>query len=209
MEQEKEITIDRVEAFRLPIFLHLDAITDEQCDYLIKFCRELEYKPSVPNNDFSLSSSVNQNVMSLLPELKQYFELVMQNVSSFIMKQVSEGFEIRNSWATKTTKNQSSTMHTHKNYYMAGVLYLQDDSQLFLENPFTWFSNYVFEVTENTPYTCMNSIVRPPKNSFLIMPSYIKHQVLPWEKDDVTRYSIAMNFHPVGTYGLETSKMTV
>jgi len=207
--EQREIAIDRVEPFYVPMFIHPDAITDDQCDQIIHFCEKLDYKSANPGFMNSMELSIDHDIMSSMPELKEYLEDVIGNISSFIMKQVHEGFEIRSSWATRGRMGEGVNVHSHKNYYMAGVLYLQDDSEIIVENPLTIFNNYVFELTEKTPYTCGSSTIVAPKNSFLLMPAYINHQVPSWTKDDTIRYSIAMNIHPVGTYGLDTSLMTV
>jgi len=207
--EQREIAIDRVEPFYVPMFIHPDAITDDQCDQIIHFCEKLDYQSANPGSINCMEISINHDVMSLMPELKEYLEAVIGNISSLIMKQVHEGFEIRTSWATRGRVGEGVNPHSHKNYYMAGVLYLQDDSEIIVENPLVAFNHYLFALTEKTPYTCASSTIIPPKNSFLLMPSYIKHQVPIWTKDDTIRYSIAMNIHPVGTYGPDTSAMTV
>ena len=91
---------------------------------------------------------------------------------------------------------------------MSGVLYLQDDNRIMLQNPLFDKSHFLFSVKEQSPYTCTTTLIAPPKNSFLLLPAYLFHQIPPYEKDDV-RYSLVMNYHPIGTYGYEASSITV
>jgi hypothetical protein len=210
MTQERTSTLERLDPFHLPIFLYYDAITDEQCDILREFCDSIDtWGTCIDGNDNAMHLSGDKNILSRMPEMKFHFEALMQDISTQVMKQVSEKFEIRTSWVTKTEKGQVSSMHNHKNFYMAGVLYLQDDNYLMVKNPYFDLSHFMFSITEQSAYTCNTTLLHAPKNSFILMPSYLFHQVPSWEKDDIVRYSIAMNFHPVGTYGVDTSLLTV
>ena len=51
-------------------------------------------------------------------------------------------------------------------------------------------------------------MIHPPKNSLLIMPSWMLHEIPEWKKEE-DRYSIAMNIHPVGEYGTDTSYIEI
>ena len=217
MEEKKiEGVLTRVDPFYLPMFLYENAINDEQCDALIKMCKTQEYYPSVQPRDGCTEEESKQatgisrdnRVLHKIPDMKNHFELLMQDISVQVMKQRSEGFEIKSSWTTKTEKGQSSRMHLHKNYYISAILYLQDNNQIILQSPWWDKSNFLFPVDEQTPYTCNSTLVRPSKNALLILPSWISHSIPTWF-EETTRYSIAMNIHPIGEYGLATSWINV
>jgi hypothetical protein len=200
--------LTRIEPYYAPMFLYQDVINDEQCEFLRNFCSEQKFLPSIPGNDNSLNYSDNQDILSELPDLKEYFESLIQSLSKNVIKQVTEAFAIKQSWATRSKKGGASSYHQHRNYYMAGVLYLQDDNQIVVENPWQSLSSFAFESTEHTAYNCLNSVVTIPNKSIILMPAYLKHQVPPWSGDN-TRYSIAMNIHPIGTYGVTSAFITV
>ena len=210
MTEERTSTLERVDPFHLPIFLYHDAITDEQCDILRQYADQIEdWGSCIEGNDRAMHLSHNKNIMENMPDMKFHFEALMQDISTQLLKQNTEGFNIGTSWFTRTRKGEVSTMHNHKNYYMSGILYLQDDNRLVIQNPMFEQTHFVFGVQEQSPYTCYSTMVAAPKNSFLLMPAYMFHQVPTWDKDDVVRYSIAMNYHPIGTYGVDASSITV
>ena len=213
MTEERTSMLERVDPFYLPIFLYKDAIDDEQCNALREYAEQLDdWGPSFETNSAhgkdAIETTANKNVVENMPDLKFHFESLMQDISVQLLQQFTEGFNIGSSWFTRTRKGQLSTMHNHKNYYMSGVLYLQDDNRIMLQNPLFDKSHFLFSVKEQSPYTCTTTLIAPPKNSFLLLPAYLFHQIPPYEKDDV-RYSLVMNYHPTGTYGYEASSITV
>ena len=200
--------LTRIEPYYAPMFLYRDVIDDAQCEQLRDFCSKQEFLSSIPGNNNSLNYSTNQDIMSQFPELKQYIEYLIQSLSKNVIKQVTEAFAIKQSWVTRSEKGGASSYHQHRNYYMAGVLYLQDDNQVVVENPWQSLSSFAFEPIEHTAYNCLNSVITIPNKSILLMPAYLKHQVPPWGGKN-TRYSIAMNIHPIGTYGVPSAFITV
>lgn len=205
--------IERVDPFYLPIFQYKDVISDEQSEALKLFCEAQEYNSTSlrfdeKEDNLTTSVSDDRNVLLKIPDMKEYFEALIQDISFQIMKQNSQGFDIKSSWCTKTTNGQSSLMHMHKNYYMSAILYLQEDNQLIVENPCWDMQHYLFPLYKISPYTCNSTMIVTPKNSLLIMPAWMKHQIPKYDKSDV-RYSIVMNVHPINEYGVDTSQITV
>jgi Putative 2OG-Fe(II) oxygenase len=203
-----ETSIDLLEPFHLPIFLVENVIDDKQSEFLRGFCESQEYSSYDLNNSNSNNAvkiSNNLKLLDEIPEFKTYLEFLTLNISRDVMKQECEKFSIVTSWATKTEQGDKSHFHCHKNYYMAGVLYLQDENKIQIANPLKSFDNFNFNFSEQTPFTCHTSMVTAPKNSFLLMPAYLNHAIGPWENNDLVRYSIAMNILPAGKYGMYTS----
>tara|TARA_B100002019_G_C21185271_1_gene555867 strand:+ start:96 stop:740 length:645 start_codon:yes stop_codon:yes gene_type:complete len=208
MEEEKKSTLDRVELFYLPIFEYKNVISDDQASALLEFCMQQDYVSTVDGNSSFTSTSADNNVMSKIPEMGNFFETLVSDISYQIMRQKSTAFAIPNSWCTKTEKGQMSVPHVHKNYYMSGVLYLQDGCCIEMQNPLFKANPFVLDVEELTPFTSQSSLFYPQKNSFVIFPAWLEHGIPRWERDE-DRYSIAMNIHPVGHYGLATSSMYI
>ena len=90
--------------------------------------------------------------------------MAIQDISIQVLKQNSQGFEIKSSWTTRTKKGQFSKPHLHKNYYLSAILYLQEDNNLVLRCPLWEKGNFLFPVHEQTPYTCENTMINSPKN---------------------------------------------
>ena len=214
--QDKRVegTLTRVDPFYLPMFLYENAVNDIQSEALVKMCAEQEYHPSIlpeygeEEAKLSTGISVDKKVLHSIPDMKKHFELLIQDISFQVLRQNSEGFEIKSSWTTKTEKGQSSRMHLHKNYYFSAILYLQEDNNLVLKCPWWDKGSFLFPVYQQSPYTCDSTLVSAPKNSLLILPSWVMHEIPKWQKDEI-RYSIAMNIHPVGEYGVSTSWIEV
>lgn len=194
--------LQQLDPFQIPIFCCRDFISNEQCSDLITLCEKQEYSGI---NQYHVQISENKSILE--GDLKKEVEEFIQTISLEVLKQDSEGFEIKASWATKCLQGQHSSMHMHKNYYMSAVLYLQD-SELVLENPLWDKSHFHFAPLMKSPFTCDTSTMFFHKNSLLLMPAWIKHTVPPWYGEGI-RYSIAMNIHPVGEYGGPTSSIFV
>ncbi len=208
MEEEKKGTLDRVELFYLPIFEYKNVISDEQADVLLQFCMQQDYVSTVAGHSTFTSTSADTDVMSKIPEMSGFFTKLVGDISYQIMRQTSTEFAIPNSWCTKTEHGQMSTPHLHKNYYMSGVLYMQDDCCIELQNPLFKLNPFILDVDELTPFTSQSSLFYPQKNSFILFPAWLEHGIPRWDKHE-DRYSIAMNIHPVGQYGLTTSRMYI
>jgi len=208
MEEEKKGTLDRVELFYLPIFEYKNVIDDDQAEVLLSFCMQQDYTSTVGGNSAFTSNSADNDVMSKIPDMRNFFEKLVGDISYQIMRQKSTEFAIPNSWCTKTEKGQMSISHVHKNFYMSGVLYMQDDCCIEIQNPLFKLNPYIIDVQELTPFTSQSSMFYPEKNSLIIFPAWLEHGIPRWEKDE-DRYSIAMNIHPVGQYGIALSSMYI
>lgn len=207
-----ETTIEFLQPFYLPIFLVQNVIEDEQCEFLRDYCEKQEYSSydqQNPNAKNTVQISKNLRLLDEVGQFKSYLEFLALNISKDVMKQECEKFTIKTSWATKTQRGDTSMFHCHKNYYMSGVLYLQDDNKIQVANPVKSYDNFNFNLEEQTPFTCHTTMLTTPKNSFLLMPSYLNHAIGPWENDEVVRYSIAVNILPASNYGLNTSTVYV
>ena len=207
----KETTVERVDPFHLPIFQFNDVISDEQCDALIGMCEGQEWESSAkdqPSSNKFSSISIDHHILDRIPDMKEFFELFVQDLSKQVLQQNTEGFNIGTSWCTKTTVGQTTSIHKHTNYYMSGILYLQEDNRLVVENPWTDLKAFHIEPFTINQLTCNSAMIRTNKNSMLLLPAWLKHSVPLYDREE-PRYSIVMNFYPVGEYGTQTSSITV
>ena len=107
--------------------------------------------------------------------------------------------ELTTSWFTKTPPNKMITTHYHTNSLWSGVFYYEDSDHLTLSRG----PNQIFAQTSvQDPELMMCGEVHFPamKGKMIIFPSTLNHHVRP-NKTEKTRYSLAMNFMPVGTTG--------
>lgn len=197
-----------LDLFPLPVFQINNAVTEEQCEDLRKFADTLQYHKNDAFHGYTLDlmeASTDKKILDKLPEYKEYFENLLEDISSEVLQQVGK-FSVKTSWFTKAQKGQQSFFHTHKNYYMSGVLYLQEGSAIMFKNPLKVFESYDFYLKQQTAFNCKTTIINPPKNSILFFPAYLEHQIHPWGGSGF-RYSLTMNYHPVGEYGTSYSSI--
>ena len=110
-------------------------------------------------------------------------------------------FKITTSWFTKALKGQSSNFHNHNNSMYSAVLYLQTDENsgdIVFEN----FENkrFLLDVEEHNVLNSRRWNITPVNGMFLIFPSEVYHKIAT-NKSNKTRYSLAVNFIPVGLIG--------
>ena len=109
-------TLERIDPFHLPIFQYKNAISDEQCAALREMCAMQTYQSSVPDYHGeekvkgATQVSIDKQLLHRIPDMKEHFELLIQDISRQILRQNSEGFEIKSSWSTKSEKGQGSPM---------------------------------------------------------------------------------------------------
>ena len=117
-----------------------------------------------------------------------------------IMK-YKNNFEVTTSWFTKTSNNQISDYHKHNNSMLSAVLYLKTDAKSGQISFIDYYSNlFQLEVHEYNVWNATSYRFKPQDGLLLIFKSDTFHKILKHEsKND--RYSLAMNFVPVGPVG--------
>jgi|TARA_R100000030_G_scaffold7145_1_gene4939 uncharacterized protein (TIGR02466 family) len=153
-------------------------------------------------NDSSRSESLY--VLNDFSKLKREICTTFDTFKNDVLGYHKTKFEMTTSWITKTSKNQRSKLHCHKNSFYSGVLYLDDiisgkSGSLNLCD----FQSNSFLPNEPTEFTIYNSTsweINPSKNLLIFFPSEVFHEITLHESD-TPRYSIAFNFFPVGSIG--------
>lgn len=119
----------------------------------------------------------------------------------------THNFQITTSWITRNNKGDRVQLHSHYNCYWSGVFYFGDyddnSGRLDLWNPIAAL-NRIHLNAEGDPTTDHMSIA-PATNLLVLFPAYIQHQV-DGIQSDLTRYSLAFNFMPIGEFGWNDSK---
>ena len=112
------------------------------------------------------------------------------------------------SWSTKVNPNVTTTSHNHKNSMFSGVLYL--NQKIFLQFYLNQINSIIIfnRTIEFNDFNSESWIVKPSSWEIIFFPSHIKHNICKNESDE-DRFSIAMNFLPIGAYGNNDSKVNI
>lgn len=168
--------------------------------------RVKKYKYRQLDNDFnsSASISVRLNILDDFPDIKKNILSIFNDYIKNIYKYEND-FVMSTSWSTRVKPNTTTTSHNHKNSMFTGVLYLKSKNIspiLFEPNPI--LSSFLIEPSEFNDVNYESWIVKPSSWEIIFFPSHIKHNICRNESDE-DRFSIAMNFLPIGIYGKDDS----
>jgi len=157
---------------------------------------------------YSKNFYVLNNHENLKNDILNCFNYFKNNILNY----QTTDFEITTSWVTKVDSNSLSHYHNHKNSFYSGVLYFDDLTDC---GPIEFTNNYLnpqsFSVnkpTEYNLYNCNTWQIHPAKNNIIFFPSYLFHRVV-LHLSDTSRYSLAFNLIPVGTFGEYDSTLSI
>lgn len=170
---------------------------------------EADYRQIIKETDTAL----NTNFLDDYPEAKstivKLFGAFAEGIYGYNIN-----WRITSSWLTSNSEGDPMFRHNHRNCMYSGVLYPFENAPehpaLIIENPIRDLSSFII----NTPkpstffsdYIGRNPI---PRGHMLFFPSYLYHYHLPFKETDTPRKSIAFNFFPNETFGVNDSKFTV
>ena len=148
-------------------------------------------------------ASYDTRILEKFPRIKK---ILLKNFIKFNNKFLfySCDFAITTSWFTKTESGCFSQYHSHKNSFYSGIVYFGDysenSSRIEFENPNVDKNGFyiipdVWDINNSITFS-----VLPEKNKLIFFPSYLKHRIS-YGNDDFTRYSLAFNIVPIGSYG--------
>lgn len=146
-----------------------------------------------------------------LPQFLGLKKQVQDHVDTFAFKilecQKDIAWQITTSWVNEVVKGGYSSMHTHANSLISGVMYLNVDERsggiAFHKEPSykpLWYDTVRIDFDETTDFTTDASVFIPAHNDILIFPSTLAHSVL-INESDIIRYSLAFNVFPKGVFG--------
>ena len=151
------------------------------------------------------------SILDYFPEQKEILMSYFNSFKNEALKLTTTDFVITTSWVTKTIPGGYSQPHTHKNSVFSAVFYFDDvpggkinfqpinihNDSMLLNDPDEW-----------TPYTGKAWVYLPEKNNMLIFPSSVFHSVTK-NNSEQDRYSLAINFFPIGKIGQNDSYIDI
>ena len=169
-------------------------------DYL-KFFKGLKYKQLQGGTNRTYISLDNDLFTKYPKELKEVKKLITVALKDLIKNTYMYDcdFRLTNSWGTKADSFEESAVHCHSNSWLSGVLYLQDNNTISFSNMDKGcFSGAPREFNE---YNTRNINISTHKNTLILFPSHLYHRIPPLDLKGTTRYSLAFNVLPKGSFG--------
>ncbi len=160
---------------------------------------------SLSENDWSTYTTESVNVLQKYPKIKKEFT---KTVKEFLKQGLSiqQDITMTTSWLTKNTpKMFAEHRHRHTNCWYSAVFYLQDNSHIKfeIENPQIYVAPKEWTIDNSSTYTLIGK-----KGTLFIFPGFTYHAPIRGNSNHDIRYSLAMNFMPVGTVGDKDSTYT-
>ena len=176
--------------------------TNINTDKILSLIKKENFRIAKDNLSNNAQVSMNNNIL----DKKQYKflkNIIMKEINFYtqnVMK-YKNNFQLTKSWLTKTEINQESDYHNHFNSFLSAVLYIKVD-QYSGNISFINHNNNLFDlkVTEDNIWNSRTFTFKPCDGLLMIFPSDMHHKVLRNE-NNTDRYSLAMNFFPVGEIG--------
>lgn len=181
---------------------------------LKQIVKNLEY---VKGEDGNVNISRNQRLLDE-PEFEPIRESIIKEFDFFTREVLrinrSVDFILTNSWAVESKPGCIGKQHTHKNSIFSGVVYLETPPESgYLK--FEELNDYrLFYQTFSLPFDDFNPLnsaqwtVKPEENVALFFPSNLTHSITK-NVSEQTRYSLAFNFFPQGTFGTGLYELTL
>lgn len=197
---ESEITL-------IPVFSSLIASQkiNINANKLLKVAQKEQYKIAGRADSLSnhVSRSNNLNVLDkkILKNEKNILENYINHYCTNVLK-YNNKLKLTTSWFVETKRDQTSDPHDHVNSLLSAVLYIKptpDCGSIMFKNLRNPSSIYITKSEYNVWNSDAWTIV-PEDNLLIIFPSHLYHKILSG-KNKETRYSLAMNFFPVGKIG--------
>lgn len=160
-------------------------------------------------NQVDQSSSLNILDRKIFKTEKQKLENYLNYYCGHVLKYINK-FKLTTSWFTKSQYGQTSDPHDHGNSVMSAVLYLKTTEGcggITFKN-FRIPSSIYLTRSEYNLWNTDAWTINPYDGLLIIFPSYLYHKILPGENKE-PRYSLAMNFFPVGKIGFKESDSSI
>lgn len=187
--------------------------TDINIKKILKAAEKEKYRTAGRSDSFKnqvdQSDSLNILDRKIFKTEKQKLENYVNYYCEHVLKYINK-FKLTTSWFTKAEYNQTSDPHDHGNSVMSAVLYLKTTEGcggITFKN-FRIPSSIYLTKSEHNLWNSDAWTINPYDGLLIIFPSYLYHKILPGENKE-PRYSLAMNFFPVGKIGYKESDSSI
>lgn len=196
--------------FNTPIVLENLSLNQEEEINLENFIKSQKWKianqgldDTYDNNKSSSSEDLFVLEKNEMWFMKNKILNVFDRYKNEVMRYENTDFKITTSWFTKTEYGEKSDYHNHANCMYSAVFYINQSDDTESGNiTFTKHEDGRFNIRP-VEFNLFNSPIwtfNPNKHDLIIFPSETYHRVKHHMLKE-TRYSLAMNFMPVGTIG--------
>jgi len=169
----------------------------------LNFFRKLKYKKlqgSTNRTHMSLDNNLFEKYPKELKELKKLVNMALKDLIKNVYM-YDCNYRLTTSWATKADSFEESEVHCHSNSWLSGVYYPQDNNKICFDNKDMGY--FLGAPREWNQYNTRNINVSTHKNTLLLFPSHLYHRIPSLDLKGVTRYSLAFNVLPKGSFGVK------
>ena len=192
--------------FETPIVKISNFLSENQSSDILEFCKIIDYKQKTCSTTMSMNNNLlSDNFIDVKKSIEQTFtDFAYETLG---VKQTCQ-FKICSSWATQTLRGGDGIFHSHHNSYWSGVLYFSDETSPLILHRKSNDSVFNLDIEKQTKYSTSIITVSPKKSDLILFPSNLIHKV---SKNNSmhTRYSIAFNILPHGSFGYDDSSCRI
>jgi len=188
-----------------PIFSNFFCKTKLDVDHvaILEELKNVKYRSIENKTQTFMSKSVK--ILDTLTKGEQ----LKKNVNNCVTQLITElGYNIKhqliNSWSTKTPPNTEGEYHLHNNFWLSAVYYPHgnylDNYKIQFVSDRLNFSHYDIPINSFNSINSSTWDVEVEEGSLITFPALLVHRIKK-NKSLQDRYSIAMNFLPLGKIG--------
>lgn len=195
--------------FATPLTVTNNYLPDKYLEPLIKYYKEGTDIWRDTGHPYQSMQTKSKKTLDNFPDVKWYMEKDFNMfIKDLLWLKPENKFAMGTSWGTKTTPETVSHFHTHTNYFYSGVYYFEEtDTPIEFQRPLQgWqfgFEKEDFNLWNNDVFQ-----IKPKANTMVYFPSCVEHRIT-YHQGKEDRYSIAMNFMPVGVWGNLDSRVSM
>lgn len=197
--------IQTVPLFAKPLYMDKILLSKEEETFIRKDVEKINFQNTHLDSEYSENTSLispdlrildSEDYIFLKDKIFKSFKYMLEEIYGYDTE-----FKLSTSWFTKTEKGASSGIHKHNNCMFSAVFYPLDmdinSSILFHERD---ASSFCLESSKPESIIGKTDIqIKASQYDFIVFPSNTYHSIKKHTSSS-PRYSIAMNFFPIGVF---------